>query len=114
MANNDEFAKIFSRNLRSIMYNREITQAQMSSELKIAKTTISSWMNGTRTPKMVNIDMLCEYFGVPRSAIMEPSPHRKTTHISEDQAQLIQLAMNADSDNVHLILEVLRRMEGLK
>lgn len=38
MVNNEEFAKIFSRNLRSIMYNREITQAQMSSELKIAKT----------------------------------------------------------------------------
>lgn len=44
MVSNEEFAKIFSRNLRSIMYNRKITQAQMSSELKIAKTTISSWL----------------------------------------------------------------------
>lgn len=114
MINEKEFNKIVAQNLRNLIYERDKNQATVAKELGINKATLSSWMNGTRTPKMANIDMLCEYFGVPRSAIMEPSPHRKTQHISEDQAQLIQLAMNADSDNVHLILEVFRRMEGLK
>lgn len=114
MMNEKEYSKVVAQNLRNIIFERGTTQAQVAKDLGINKGTLSSWMNATRTPKMANIDMLCKYFDVPRSAIMEPSTHRKTRHISEDQAQLIQLAMNADSDNVHLVLEVLRRMEGLK
>lgn len=76
MIDNQEFAKIFSQNLRAIMYNREITQAQMSSELKIAKTTISGWMNGKRVPKMDKIDMLCTYLNCTRTDLMEPPGSR--------------------------------------
>lgn len=72
MIDNQEFAKIFSQNLRAIMYNREITQAQMSSELMIAKTTISGWMNGKRVPKMEKIDLLCSYLNCTRADLMEP------------------------------------------
>lgn len=72
MIDNQEFAKIFSKNLRAIMYSREITQAQMSSELKIAKTTISGWMNGKRVPKMEKIDLLCSYLNCTRADLMEP------------------------------------------
>lgn len=76
MIDNQEFAKIFSQNLRAIMYSREITQAQMSSELKIAKTTISGWMNGKRVPKMDKIDMLCTYLNCTRTDLMEPPGSR--------------------------------------
>ena len=114
MMNEKEYSKVVAQNLRNIIFERGTTQAQVAKDLGINKGTLSSWMNATRTPKMANIDMLCKYFNVPRSAIMEPSTHRKAAQISDDQAQLIQLAMNADSDNVHLILEVFRRMEGLK
>ena len=62
MIDNQEFAKIFSK----------ITQAQMSSELKIAKTTISGWMNGKRVPKMEKIDLLCSYLNCTRADLMEP------------------------------------------
>lgn len=114
MLNEQEYRKVIARNLRNIMYERQKTQADVARDLGINKATLSSWMNGTRTPKMEKIDMLCKYFGVPRSAIMEPDGHRKTTKISDEQAKLIQLTMTADPDNVHLVLEVLRRMEGLK
>lgn len=73
MIESQEFAKIFSRNLRAIMYNREITQVQMSNELGIAKTTISSWMNGKRVPKMEKIDLLCSYLNCTRTDLMEPA-----------------------------------------
>ena len=114
MINEENYNKIISKNLKRLAYEHEKSQADIARDLDISKATLSSWMTGTRTPKIENIDMLCKYFNVPRSAIMEPSTHRKVAQISDDKAQLIQLAMNADSDNVHLVLEVLRRMEGLK
>lgn len=68
----NDYGKIISKNLKRIAYEKGKSQADMSRDLGIPKTTISSWMNGARVPKMPAIDMLCEYFGVKRSDIMEP------------------------------------------
>ena len=73
-----EFAKIVSKNLRALAYDRDKTQADISRDLGIHKATISAWMNGTRTPRMDKIDLLCDYFGCTRSDIMEDHPSRKS------------------------------------
>lgn len=72
MLNEKEYSAIIARNLRSIMYERGVTQAKMASDLKITKSTISSWMNGARTPRMQKIDLLCHYLNCTRSDLMEP------------------------------------------
>lgn len=66
-----EYAKIIARNLKKIAYENKKTQADMSKDLKISKATISSWMNGTRIPRMSKIDLLCNYFNCRRSDIMQ-------------------------------------------
>lgn len=66
-----EYARLIGKNLKRIAYVRGKSQADISRDLKINKGTVSSWMNGTRMPKMSKIDMLCEYFNVNRSDIME-------------------------------------------
>lgn len=72
MVSNEEYAKIVGQNLRRIMYEKEVTQTQMSHDLGIAKTTVSSWMLGKRTPRMDKIDMLCRYLHCNRVDLMEP------------------------------------------
>lgn len=67
-----EYAQIVARNLRRIAYDANKSQVEIAKDLGINKTTVSAWMNGTRTPKMSKIDMLCAYFGVKRSDLMEP------------------------------------------
>lgn len=67
-----EYAKIVAQNLRRIAYEYNKTQVEIARDLGLNKATISAWMNGTRTPKMPKIDMLCAYFGVKRSDLMEP------------------------------------------
>lgn len=68
---NREYAKIVSRNLRLLMYQTGVTQAKLSRDLDIPKTTISGWLNGNRTPRMKYIDVICDYFKVSRSDIMD-------------------------------------------
>ena len=110
MIKEDEYKKVVARNLRNIMWQHQKTQAEVARDLKINKATLSAWMNGTRTPKIENIDMLCKYFGVDRSAIMEPDGIKRTAPISEEQAELIQLALSSDSETVHIVLDLLRRL----
>lgn len=73
MINEENYNKIISKNLKRLAYEHEKSQADIARDLGISKATLSSWMTGTRTPKIENIDMLCKYFGVDRSAIMEPA-----------------------------------------
>lgn len=93
-----EYAKIIGANLRRIAYEHGKSQVQMSRELNINKATISSWMNGTRIPRMDKIDMLCNYFNVKRADIMEPqenlaggiSYHQNGYYINDETAQVAQ------------------------
>lgn len=67
-----EYSKVISKNLKRIMYDHDKTQADVAKDLNISKATISSWANGTRTPKMPAIDKLCHYFNCKRADLMEP------------------------------------------
>lgn len=69
-----EYSKIVAKNLRRIMFEYDKKPVDVCKDLGISKATMSSWMNGTRTPKMPKIDMLCDYFHCTREDIMEPEP----------------------------------------
>ena len=71
IVNEKEYALIVAKNLKRIMYESGKTQADVARDLHINKSTLSCWMNGVRTPRMKSIDMLCHYFNVLRSDIME-------------------------------------------
>lgn len=64
-------ARILAKNLKRIMYAKGKTQTDLQKDLGIKKSTISSWMTGNRLPRMNKIDMLCDYFGVQRSDLLE-------------------------------------------
>lgn len=81
-AYNKKFAKTFSKNLRSIIYEQGKTQTEVANDLKINKSTMSSWMNGKRVPPMEKIDILCAYFHCKRSRLTDED------HASEDGAEM--------------------------
>lgn len=66
-----EYAKVIAKNLKRIAYESGKSQAEIARDLGLNPATLSSWMTGTRTPKMPKIDMLCNYFGCKREDIME-------------------------------------------
>lgn len=90
-----EFAKILSRNLRLLMYQKGITQAQMSRELGIGKSTLSTWMSGQRMPRMDKIDILCRYLNCMRSDLMDEKREKRTetTFTQEEMMLIVQYRM---------------------
>ena len=79
-----EYAKIIAKNLRNIMYLNNKSQSDVAKALHISKSTLSSWMNGTRIPRMKNIDMLCHYFNVTRAEIMEENDDVPNTGLNAE------------------------------
>ena len=114
-----------AKNLRSIMYDRGITQAELSKKLGISKGTLSCWMNGTRIPRMHNIDTLCEYLGCSRADLVgetvpEELPYyinKETVRIAQeifdnpDTRMLLDASRNARPEDIRLAAEMLRRFK---
>ena len=88
---NTEYAKTFSKNLRNIMNASQKTQADMSRDLKISKTTLSSWMNGYRMPRMSKVDLLCHYFNCSRYDLLEnDGTPMMTTRLSPEEVEMVE------------------------
>lgn len=87
-----EYARLVARNLRRIAYDNGKTQADIARDLKISKATVSSWMSGTRVPRVNKIDLLCHYFNCKRSDIMQEHTEQeeKNYYINEDARDYAQ------------------------
>lgn len=72
-----DYGRIIAQNLKRIAYDNDRTQADISKDLNLSDSTVSSWFNGTRIPRMDKIDMLAHYFNCTRVDIMEP--HKQDT-----------------------------------
>lgn len=69
--------KIFSTNLRRYMRLEDITPTQLAEELtkknkiRVPATTVNDWVNGVKYPRIDNIDMLANFFGILKSDLIE-------------------------------------------
>jgi len=104
------YGKVIAKNIKRLAYEKGKTQADISRDLKISKTTLSSWMSGYRTPRMYNIDMLAKYFGVTRSELTEPYGMVQLESMSAFERNIILAYRNATPDRKEAILLLL----GLK
>lgn len=126
----NEHARIISQNLKRIAYEAGKTQAEIAKDLDINKSTLSCWMNGARIPKMSSIDMLCRYFGVKRSDIMDDHSSDKEKTVfpvyytdpetakaaqdvfdNPDLRMLFSAAKDAKPEDIKLAADMLRRFK---
>lgn len=109
----DEYAKVVAKNIKRLAYEQGKTQIQMSKELNINQTTLSCWMNGTRTPKVDKLDRLCEYFHCIREDIMEPyNPSKENGKISDFELKLIEAYRSVPDSRKESVRVLLNMKEG--
>lgn len=70
-----EYQRIFSFNLKRIMNDKGKSQIDIIRDLGFNKSSVSTWVNGTRLPRMDKVDALAKYFGVKRSDLLEQREH---------------------------------------
>ena len=63
--------QILAKNINDLLKSKGKTQTDMAHDLNIAPTTVSSWLNCVRYPRIDKIQKMADYFGVYRSEITE-------------------------------------------
>lgn len=70
MSEND-FNKLFSKNLKMYMELNNINQAELARRLNVSTAAVNTWCNGLKSPRMDKVDSMCSIFGCRRSDLIE-------------------------------------------
>lgn len=62
---------IVANNLNKLLDETNKTKTDVARELNLSETTVYSWFNGKKYPRIDKIQMLADYFGVLKSDITE-------------------------------------------
>lgn len=109
--NEKYYGRIVGKNLKRIAYEHGKTQADISRDLKISKSTVSSWMNGVRVPRMKTIDLLCHYFNCTREDIMEEHSDTYSSIIPEVVINVLKSHRSAQLLEYATMLDHMNKME---
>ncbi|MFZ7646566.1 MULTISPECIES: helix-turn-helix domain-containing protein [Staphylococcus] len=63
--------KILAENLKKLMDDKNVTQKQLSEEIGVSQSTISNWLQELKYPRIGHIQLLADYFNIPKSALTE-------------------------------------------
>ena len=89
----EDYRRIFARNLSRYMELCNKKQADIINDLGINKSAVSTWINGTRMPRMDKVQALADYFGVNKSDLLEDKGTQEednSYYIDEDAKELAQ------------------------
>lgn len=76
----EEYKKIFSKNLRYYMQKNGKTQTDLMKDLKISSSTLSNWCTGLKLPRMDKVQMLADYFKINKSDLIEDKSESNDEH----------------------------------
>lgn len=71
--------KIMAHNIQRLMDATGKTRTQVCDDLGIKYTTLTDWVKGNTYPRIDKIEMLANYFGVTKSALVEESQETPVT-----------------------------------
>lgn len=80
--------EIFAKNLRQFLDSRGLQDKDLCVITGASQTAVSEWLNAKKFPRIDKIEKMANYFGVPKSALIEDSKEAGRKEI-EEQAQSI-------------------------
>lgn len=89
----EDYRRIFARNLSRYMELCNKKQADIINDLGINKSAVSTWINGTRMPRMDKVQVLADYFGINKSDLLEDKGTQEednSYYIDEEAKELAQ------------------------
>ncbi|MDY2725795.1 MAG: helix-turn-helix transcriptional regulator [Anaerostipes faecalis] len=121
-----ELNKIIAHNISKQLEIHNRSQLDLADYMNVSQATVSNWCRGEKMPRMKKIDMICDYFGINRSDLMEektdesnknyytnPETAKVAQEIFEnkDLRLLFDAARDAEPDDLKLVHDMLLRMK---
>ncbi len=89
----NEYKKIFSKNLRYYMNKYNKKQSDLINDLGFSSSTISNWCTGEKLPRMDKVQILADYFHINKSDLLEDKSNfneEETYYLNDDAMDMAQ------------------------
>lgn len=104
--------------IRKIRREHDLTQEQLGRIAGVTAMAVSQWENGRAVPRMGAIQLMADYFGIPKSAIMGDAreyaiaemQERQYSALAADERELLELYRSMDANGREMALCALRGM----
>ena len=71
MNGQESIRRIFASNLKRLFAVKDLQRNALADFVGVSDNTVSSWVSGRKIPRMDKIDLICRFFGVNRSDLLE-------------------------------------------
>lgn len=75
----EEYRKIFIKNLNKYLDSFQMNQADLASRLSVNKSVVSSWISGSRYPRMNTMEKIANIFNIEKSDLIEDKSEKEPT-----------------------------------
>lgn len=82
----ENYRKIFIKNLNTYLNQHEMSQVDLANLLQINKSVVSSWLSGSRYPRMNTMEKIANIFHIEKSDLIEKKTAPPEHEINIDEA----------------------------
>ena len=82
----ENYRKIFIKNLNTYLNQHEMSQVDLANLLQINKSVVSSWLSGSRYPRMNTMEKIANIFHIEKSDLIEKKTVPPEHEINIDEA----------------------------
>jgi len=85
-----EQKRIFSKNLNRLLSEYNKSQREVAIAISVSPQTFNTWVNGVALPRMGKVQLLADYFHVPKSALLEERVEDEGYYLDPETAKVAQ------------------------
>lgn len=90
------YNRVFANNLNYYLTLNNKTQLELANYVGVSTASVSNWCKGIKLPRMGKVDIICRYFNIDRSELIEPDgPSIREHRIAEDALLLHYNKLNS-------------------
>lgn len=101
--------QIMSENLQYYMRIYNLSQKELAEIAQVQESTFSEWINAKKYPRMDKIELMANYFGIPKSGLIEK--RNQNDDVDPLTAEIARRSRALPDETKKAILAILRQME---
>ncbi len=108
--------EIFAKNLAYYLEKSGRDQKEVAEVVGVAPSTFNEWMKAKKYPRIDKIEILANYFGILKSALIEEVSEEgyspSEPQLTEGEKVLLDLFNRVPADKQQLVLQMIRAALG--
>lgn len=101
---------VMAKNIIRFMHQKDVNATEICKVLGIKNNTFSDWVNAKTYPRIDKIEMMANYFGVSKAALVEDLTEASFSvpEFSPDHIELIRLYSGLTKEQKKSVMSLLR------